>query len=1153
MSMVIDTGYERLGAALAQSVDEACDRFEEACRADDQPRIEDFRDQVPEAARLVLVRELVQFEIAARQRVGDTARADDYLARFPDLERGWLKHVLTIAAHEAPTLLSRPSVDGEPISAGIRWEVGGADSSEGEIVDRLQRSRLGRFEIRRELGRGGFGVVHLAYDPLLGREVALKIPHAHVLADPELRSRFEFEARSTAGLNHPNIVPVYEAGTVDSVGFIALAYCPGLTLHDWLRRRVDSVPGPAIAIFLATLAGAIHHAHQQGIIHRDLKPANVLLGGDWGDAPGSVHQPPSLSSFAPKITDFGLAKHLEHEGANTRTGTIAGTPCYMAPEQTGRSASAIGPATDVYSLGAILYELLTGRAPFQGETVLDTLEQVRNQDPIPPRRLRPGVPRDLEIICLKCLEKDPLRRYATALALEEDLRRYLSGHSIIARPTGPLSQVAKWARRRPAVAALVGVSLLALSLLVGSDLYIRRKSRETEAALKGETQAKNTLTSALERERQALYFHRIRLAQASLAVNNVRQAERNLEASLPKAGERDLRGWEWHYLLRQCHAEQFTFQGHANIVRDVALSPDNRRVASVSDDGAGLVWDAATGEVLWTFPVPTTGGVRHRSLAYNPRGDCLAYGDHTRNLVTVFAASSGQMLHTLPGCQPTFSPDGDRFASVDVPPTQVRVFDSKTGEQLHSFSTPKAIDIAVTLCSDGAWLAAALPDQTIRVWNPLTHAEQRLDRPTADRLGSSTLVLSPDGEFLASGAHDGTIQAWKVKSGQELFSVNAHVGRVECLAFSPDGQRLASADSLGYLRIWNLKGQLVQALPGHSSIIRHVEFGGNGRLLASAASDKMVKIWDTTRDPQVVICRGHTNFATALAFSPDSRQLISASLDHTLKAWDPATGTALTTAPDQIGVSRSLTWTADRSRLVACDKFGGITEWDPTSLKPMRTLPENAQASRTAALSPGGKYVAFSGDDKQTITIREVSTGRSISTWRAEGAVDMLAFSADGQRLAVSREDFAIEVRAPISGKRLAVVRGHTDKLYGLTFSPDGQTLAAGGDEDLIRLWDVATGRQRLAIQNRWGRKILYAIAFSTDGSRLATGGFDAAVVIWDTATGEEVLELPTHRMGVTALTFSADGRRLAGIINDGSLAVWDATPWIPLPRPKDQ
>jgi tetratricopeptide (TPR) repeat protein len=340
--------------------------------------------------------------------------------------------------------------------------------------------QLGRFEVRRELGRGGFGTVYLAHDPQLHREVALKVPHAGVLADPELRLRFQHEGRAAAALHHPNVVAVYEAGESDGVAYIALAYCPGPNLGDWLRQRREPVPCDTAAALLATLAAAIHHAHRQGIVHRDLKPANILLAGiedrgsrieDRGskDARSSILDPQS-SIFVPKITDFGLARQLDGGAGHTRTGTILGTPSYMAPEQagkpqprcvsTGTTHPETGPAADVYSLGAILYHVLTGRPPFVADTAVETLHQVRFQDPIPPGRLRPGLPRDLETICLKCLEKDPGKRYATALALVEDLDRYRAGKPTRARPVGNLGRAVRWCRRKPGVAGLLAALLV---------------------------------------------------------------------------------------------------------------------------------------------------------------------------------------------------------------------------------------------------------------------------------------------------------------------------------------------------------------------------------------------------------------------------------------------------------------------------------------------------------------------------------------------------------------------------------------------------------------------------------------------------------------------------------------------------------------------
>jgi formylglycine-generating enzyme required for sulfatase activity len=326
---------------------------------------------------------------------------------------------------------------------------------------------LGRFQIRRELGRGGFGVVFLAYDPQLCREVALKVPRAEALVTPELRERFRYEAQAAAGLDHPNLVPVYEAGEVGPICYIASAYCPGIDLAAWIKARGEPVSFPVAAVLVARLAEAVQHAHQRGVLHRDLKPSNVLLETPR-HGPAGGGEPEAALGFVPRITDFGLAKILQGEGCanQTRSGTIAGTPSYMAPEQAVGSTLEIGPATDVHALGAILYEVLTGRPPYQAETVLDTLAQVRSEEPISPTRLRPTVPRDLETICLKCLQKVPIKRYDSAQAMADDLRRFLSGQAIQARPVGWMERTGKWVRRNRVLAG--ALATVALSLIVGT-------------------------------------------------------------------------------------------------------------------------------------------------------------------------------------------------------------------------------------------------------------------------------------------------------------------------------------------------------------------------------------------------------------------------------------------------------------------------------------------------------------------------------------------------------------------------------------------------------------------------------------------------------------------------------------------------------------
>lgn len=345
--------------------------------------------------------------------------------------------------------------------------------------------QLGRFQIVRELGRGGFGIVLLARDPQLHRDVALKIPHSLSLNDDLLRERFRREVQAAAGLDHPHIVQLFEAEEKDSACWIAYAYCPGMALSTWLTKQSSSVPVNEAAKLIESLADAVEHAHHRGVLHRDLKPANIILQVDREHAADKLRAADfPLSAVTAKVADFGLARMIDDSTDLTRTGAVIGTPANMSPEQA-RGRGLVDARSDVYSLGAILYELLTGRPPFRGETDLETLQLVQNAEPIAPRRQRPKVPRDVNTVCLKCLEKDPNRRYQSAGDLRDDLRRFLAGEHVHARPIGRLTKVARWCRRRPAVTALVVALFAAITLgVAGVTRQYQLTTMERDSAIK---------------------------------------------------------------------------------------------------------------------------------------------------------------------------------------------------------------------------------------------------------------------------------------------------------------------------------------------------------------------------------------------------------------------------------------------------------------------------------------------------------------------------------------------------------------------------------------------------------------------------------------------------------------------------------------------
>ncbi len=1040
------------------------------------------------------------------------------------------------------------------------------------------------YEVLAEIGRGGMGVVYRARQIGVNRMVALKMVSRGPLELPNLQARFRLEAEAVAQLDHPHIIPVYEVGEHEGHPYFSMKLVEGGSLQDHLARCRE--PRTAAGL-VATVARAVHYAHQRGILHRDLKPSNILL-----DRKGEPH-----------VTDFGLAKRVASTENLTASGFILGTPGYMAPEQAG-SGKALSVATDVWGLGSVLYVLVTGRAPFEAATPMETVLQVLDIEPPRPRSLVAGLDRDLETICLTCLAKDPERRYPSAEALADDLERWLRVEPIQARPVGLVERTLSWARRRPAVAALALVALLTASSGVTGitiawrhavagwgeadrmrdDALAKRVEAETQRARAEQEQAK--AEQRREVAETSVYFSRVTQARLERELNHPDTAQHLLESCLPNAETpTDRRGWEWHYLQGVLHSDLLTIpKAHEDMVTEMAFSPASGNLAT----GGGSpypttrvpdrvriwqLWGTKAGACLREFPHP----IMIRSLAYSRDGRRVAWVG-IDGAIRQADATTGETLvsRQLPDDfgQAYLSPHGTRYAAASES-GKVVVWEVGTGKQLASLPAKNVGAGAVrhlAFSPDEQWLATRGP-QSLQLWDTATGKEIRAFKEAND--SQCRPAFSPDGRLLAIGTRAGSTRIWDIASGQLLRSPAGHVGTVLAAAFSPESTQLATGGADGCVRVWNVaNGREILLLRGHYGRVGSLCFHPSGTYLASGGEQPAdVKIWDLTR-PQEYVRVPQTPAALgrieAIGLDKDNSMLLVArssgrlqvnradtGLEHKIHAVDLTGANLAPFTPAAFSDDGRLLATISRSN-------GRIVKLSNGRTGEVLCQLEHNATVKTVAFSRDGNWlvtgaVAMTGEHGRQLSFWDTRTGQrqtNISYTSARAAVPV-ALSPHGTVVVHtergSRGDEQtgpmdrIRFRDAVTGESRLDLDGVPGPIQRLAYSTDGYRLAVASDRG-VTVYDARAGRWLHArpLSGSTTDESFNDLAFSPDSLRLAAVS-RTETLVWDVATGQLVVALkgapprPSDNRFNPRIVWSQDGRRLAASNWDHSVSIWDS------------
>lgn len=1033
-----------------------------------------------------------------------------------------------------------------------------------KVGDRIRY--FGDYELVEEIARGGMGVVYKANQTKLNRVVALKMILSGQLASEQDVRRFYSEAEAAANLDHPGIVPIYEVGEYNDQHYFSMAFVEGTSLAAAISK--GPLPPQAATQITKSVAEAMAYAHEQGVIHRDLKPANVLLARLEETTASQRAHAVSLEVegiepgwYEPKVTDFGLAKTMEGDSQLTGTGQILGTPNYMPPEQAGGDTEQIGPAADVYSLGAVLYCLLTGHPPFQAASVMDTLRQVLEQDPVSPKEQNPEVPKDLETIALKCLEKDQQKRYESAQVLADECGRFLTGQPILARPVSQPERLWRWCQRHPVVAGLLLaiVLVMAIGTTISTFWAIRSNQNEQRAiTLAGQReearqQAENekdraralaeqlaqTVTAEKNAKKEALwhlYVAKLFPMNEAWRKRDFGRLEALLQESIPKNGEPDFRGWEWHYFQDQVN--QASHELHTSDVTcgEVAWSKATGKIAVGNQNGTIDIFDQRGEKIEQTLPA-VEGDIR--DINWDSQGTRLAVAHGTQ--MSLWDIPTGKILweanvDSKGAAAVNWSGDDTRIAATGMDGV-VRVFDVTTRELRESLNfsstTHKMFAYDLDWHPDGVRLAVGLRHTLTGIWSTETKQPILLKPRKRYNKVTNSVCWSPSGNRLAC-ASDPALTIYNSALTEVLSLPSA--GRIYDCTWTADGERIIAGNGDHSLRIWDSNtGEEIRTLRIHSGPIKSLALSPDEQWLLSASRTKvclnpMKELSATERWP---LFESKDNLA--IDWSRDGKMLAAVTFKNSVEdycgIWD-VEGQRTQKIP--VGRGGDISFSPDGAFLLKKSYYGNAVVWDVAKQKVVRVISplENADLGGLCARwSPSGKRLALMFNRQPYVTdIENVSRLESLATKPNCWAI---AWSPDSHHLAIGYQDNHLEVWDAVS--RTLAYRIPTEGFiqYALAWSPDGEKIVAGSASGVLscfRARDGALIRQRHAHQG-----VITALAFHPNGRRFASVNLSGVVKIWDTATGHGLVTLP---LGVDAsdIMWHPNGNRLTVGCKDGTV-----------------